>query len=386
MSPDLEWRVDDPSGEQTIAKTTPPRPPRWRGWAIGLAVMLGIGLGVLYRSIPEPDRPAPPATPSPAIVPTPTPTAMPAALYQTIAREAQALATGDQAAFNQILDVQDFERSTELTTGLKAWGTPTAGALYSILDFQRPAEDKAWIEIKQFHIDRYVQETRFYRLRNGQWRRTDFDPSFWSGLVETNETPHFNFIYAIEDYALIEPIATLLEGDYEQVCADLACPMISPACLEAFGRQWCSPFERTLTVTLDLRGRIQPDAVHVTDTDGLIFHLSSPRVTNPIDPADHPHSIRNPIAWLHVMHLAYGTVTFQGSPPPGRNLVIAIFFREYDRLLARTGDPPLVQPADMLRLDTTHLPPLETAWPGPDQTNYGEVYALVNSLIDFIDL
>jgi hypothetical protein len=136
MSPDLEWRVDDPAGEQTIVKTPAPRSPRWRSWAIGLVVMLGIGFGVIYRSIPEPDPPALPPTPSPTIVLTPTPTAMPAALYNTIVREAQALADGDRATFDQVLDIQDFNQYQTLVGKFEAWGKPTDAAFYSILDYR----------------------------------------------------------------------------------------------------------------------------------------------------------------------------------------------------------------------------------------------------------
>lgn len=380
MSPDLEWRVDDPAGEQTIAKMSTPQPPRWRKWVIGVVVMLGIGLGLLYRSIPEPARPVP----TPTIIPSPPPTAMPAALYNTIAREAQALADGDQAAFKQLLDVQDFTRYTELTNTLKPWGTPTDSALYVILDFRLTAQDKAWTKIKQFQVDHYIQEVRFYHLRNGEWRRTDFDPSFWSGSTETNETPHFQYNYFVEDYALIEPIAAVLEADYEQLCSDFDCPTTPMTCMESFGHQWCSAFTRTLTVTLDLRGRIQKDATVVTDTAGLVFDLSSPRLARPLDSADLPHYIRNPITWLEVMHLAYGAATPQEPPPPGRALVIAIFFREFDRLSKRTGDPALDLPADFKHIDIRYLLSLDSIWQEVDASNMPQII-LANAIVEFVD-
>lgn len=406
MSPDLEWRVDDPSGEQTIAKTTPPRPPRWRKWAIGLVVMLGVGLGVIYRSIPEPTPPAP----TPTVIPSPTPTAMPAALYKTIAREAQALATGDRATFKQLLDVQDSTRYTEMTSELKAWGTPTDGALYSILDFRRSAEDKAWIEIKQFHIDHYMQEIRFYHLRDGEWRRTDFDPSFWSGRTETSETPHFRFTYYIEDYDLIEPMATLLEADYEQICTDFACARLPlpegiyppgayepplcafgycsgpEECVKALGKRWCSGFPREITITFKMTAQTeQQNNFDIAPNGDLTLTMASLRYLNQIAPPDLEQSLRNPIAWLHVMRLAYGKVPIGGPPPHGRAEVIAIFFREYDNLLKRTGDKPLTMPEEFSQLDTAHLPLLDSLWSETDAINAEQVYAAGNSVIRFIE-
>lgn len=383
MSPDLEWRVDDPAGEQTIAKTTPSRLPRWRVWAIGLTILLGIGLGIWYRSIPEPARPTP--TPLPTLIITPTPTAMPAALYQTIAREAQALAEGDRAALDRVVDFPNFERYTALMRGLQPWGKPTDSALYSILDFRLTAEDKAWVEVKQFRQDRYIQELRFYRLRNGEWRRTDFDPSFWSGRTETSNTPHFRFTYFIEDYDLVEPLASLLEGDYEQICTDFACPTAPETCVEAFGKQWCSVFPSEITVRYSLNAPLNQDRFNFAENGDPVVTMSSLRLLDQVAPADREQHFRNPIAWLHVMRLAYQTMTFQGPPPQGRALVIIIFFREYNRLLKRTGSDPIEMPAEYTQLATKDLPSLDRIWPEPDDTQEAQSYAIANSVINHIE-
>jgi hypothetical protein len=106
-------------------------------------------------------------------------------------------------------------------------------------------------------MDRFVQEMRFYQLRNGQWRRIDFDPSFWSGQVETAETSHFRFTYFIEDQEMIESLASLLEADYEQICQDFACPAMPETCGEALSRQWCSSFPRPITTTLILTNQAE---------------------------------------------------------------------------------------------------------------------------------
>ena len=381
MSPDLEWRVDDPAGEQVIARTPPPRGPRWRRWAIGLAVMLGIGLGVIYRSIPEPARPAP----TPTVIPAPTPDAMPIALYQTIGREAEALADGDRATFDRILDIQDFIRYRALLDSFAAWGRPTGAALYSILDYRQIAADKAWVTIKQFRVDDYVQETRFYHLRNGQWRRTDFDPSFWSGLTETSDTPHFHFTYYVEDYDLIEPLATLLEADYEQLCTDFACPTAPMTCIEAFGKPWCSSFPREVAIRFNLNAPADQTRFDIAENDELVFILPSPRQPNQLSFAEQQSDLRNPSAWLQVMRLAYGRVDVQGAPPPGQALVIAIFFREYTQVLKRTGGSPLVMPEEFTQLDTANLPPLERLWLQAHTADSTQAYAAAHSVVTYLE-
>lgn len=381
MSPDLEWRVEDPAGEQTIAKTSAPRPPRWRKWVIGLVVTLGVGLGVIYRSIPEPARPAP----TPTVVPSPTPTAMPAALYKTIAREAQALADGDQTAFTQILDVQDFTRYHALIDNFKAWGQPRDAALYSILDFRLTATEKAWVEVKQFRVDRFVQEIRFYHLRNGEWRRTDFDPSFWSGLTETSDTPHFRFTYYIEDYALIEPVASVLEADYEQICTDFHCLTAPMTCVEALGKPWCSSFPREVEFRLNLNAPIDQEQFDIAENGDLIFTLPSLRQLNQLSFIDRQSDLRNPITWLHIMRLAYGRVDLQGPPPQGRALVIAIFFREYDRVLKRSSSEPLEMPEEFKDLDATNLLPLDNLWSEIDDANATQLYAMAYAVVEYIE-
>ncbi|MBI5567845.1 MAG: hypothetical protein HY870_23310, partial [Chloroflexi bacterium] len=69
MSPDIEWRVgEDDRDQETIARVRPPAPPRWHRLALLAVVLLGVGLGVTYASIPEPPRPPPTPTPPPTII------------------------------------------------------------------------------------------------------------------------------------------------------------------------------------------------------------------------------------------------------------------------------------------------------------------------------
>src|SRR5512139_3472080 len=102
MSPDIEWRVGEEADEETIVQITTRKRSRWRKPIALTAAALGIGLGALYVSIPEPPRPF--ATPTP--IATPLPLAPP--LEQTIDRETRALSNGDMRTLMGLLDPDDY--------------------------------------------------------------------------------------------------------------------------------------------------------------------------------------------------------------------------------------------------------------------------------------
>ncbi|MBI5563916.1 MAG: hypothetical protein HY870_03400, partial [Chloroflexi bacterium] len=220
MSPDLEWRVDDSSGNQTIAKTTAPKPPRWRMWAIGLVIVLGVALGMTYQSIPE-SAPHPTPTPLP---PTPTPLSVPAKLYAAIDREAQALADGDIDSYLAMSMPRDASDQGPLRNDLTAWGRPAnRQPYYVIVDYNLRTQTKAWADIRQYRNGRWFRETRFYQREGERWLRSDPDPFFWSDQVEILDTLHFHVIYAVEDRELVRPMISQLEEAYPQVCRNLGC-------------------------------------------------------------------------------------------------------------------------------------------------------------------
>src|SRR5512139_3199027 len=102
MSPDIDWRVGDEADQETIARITTRKTSRWRKPIVLLAAALGVGLGVLYASIPEPPRPI--ALPTP--IATPLPPGPP--LEQTIDREVRALSNGDMQTFIALQDPDDY--------------------------------------------------------------------------------------------------------------------------------------------------------------------------------------------------------------------------------------------------------------------------------------
>jgi len=126
MSPDLEWHVGEESDRETIVKTTPRKPPRWRWPMIAFVVMLGAGLGALYRSIPESPQP----TPLPTSAPLPPPP-----IETVIEQEAHALATGDRAAFLALQDQNDGDWYRAQQAAFQTWGMPPSNvALYTIVE------------------------------------------------------------------------------------------------------------------------------------------------------------------------------------------------------------------------------------------------------------
>lgn len=191
MSPDLEWQVGEESDRETIVKTAPRKPPRWRWLVIAFVVMLGAGLGALYRSIPEPPQPTP--------LPTSTPLPPPPPIGTMIEQEAHALATGDRAAFLALQDQNDGDWYRAQQAAFQTWGTPPSNAaLYTIVESGTLSSGQVWVDLYQWRdADRYFRETRFYRLRDNRWQRVRPSPSFWSGLEwKTERTPSSTPPYA----------------------------------------------------------------------------------------------------------------------------------------------------------------------------------------------
>jgi len=268
MSPDLEWRVDDPSGEQTIAQTTPPRPPRWRGIAIGLVICLGIGLGVVYTSLPESPEPVP----TPTLMPSPAPLAMPVTLYQTITREASALQTGQSSELIDLLDAEDqqYQPYQSGSGNFRRWGTPRTGSLFTVGDFGFLDNERAWVDVSQYREGRIFHEMRFYRLRNDQWKRTEPDAALWIGQPGYVATVHFRIQYWPFDQQVVPGLAARLEHDYEQLCTDLECDISPRQCVTALDQEWCSSFTTSPTLTLLLRGYDSPQMT-IGDTGQYAF-------------------------------------------------------------------------------------------------------------------
>jgi hypothetical protein len=363
--PDIHWHIGDGADQETIAKATSARRSQ-RSWiAILIVVILGAGLGALYRSIPEPaPRPTSPAQPTPR--PTPTYPAVPAKLYASIDREAQALADGDVETVIALHTPQDTQMTEWQRNNLKAWGRPTDDRpLYTIIDFNLRSQTKAWADIRQFRNGRSFRETRFYVWSEDRWLRSEPDPFFWSEQSETLDAPHFHVIYFIEDRDLVQPVINQLERARDKLCVDLGCD------------------GAPLTYSLRLNSSVT-SGWPISD-DGREIRFASPRLMGVYEDAvplgNEGLNLIWTLAWTTVLQRTYGqpsVVDDRANNP----LLWAI-----SRWAAmRAADRPDIEWLSEVKVDLKKRPlPLETLWDNVSQSNYQAIYGLAYATVHFIE-
>ena len=220
MSPDIEWHVGEDGEQETIVKTPQRKPPRWRALAIVVAVGLGVALGVVYRSIPEP---APRPIAPPTLIAAPLPSAPP--LAPTIDREARALSSGDMRTFIGLLDPDDYRWRQDQISSFTPWGAPPSDSeFYRILASARPDAQHAWADVVQARDGKFFRETRFYRLRDGAWVRTQpvSDPAWWGG-ENTITTRYFLITHAAADNEPARLLADYLSRQSRETCRTFSC-------------------------------------------------------------------------------------------------------------------------------------------------------------------
>ena len=362
--PDIEWQVQDETGEQTLIKTAQ-RSNRWRVGLIAVMIVLGIGLGAAYVRIQEP---APRPTPTPTLRPTPVPTLAPPPLIETIDRESFALARGDRSAFMAVQDLSNGEWYRTQQKNFEAWGAPAGGSKpYTLLDSGTLPNGSAYAEVYQYRDNRYFRETRFYRVVGGVWLRTEPDLSFWSSERELNSV-HFQAVFANEDQELARYVLFRFEDAYEKLCGDLNCPR-QRQCIEGLidNLVGCSSFPRVLTLTLVLSPTVA-QARWLTDHGVQTITLPSPRISglynrwwsenDPILRTAY-HSLITPIA-----QLASGNFERWQSDLGGNWFLEAITAWELYRVetIAAQVQPELAQAFYSDLLNSLILIPLDTTW------------------------
>ncbi|HTP08529.1 MAG TPA: hypothetical protein VMP08_09780 [Anaerolineae bacterium] len=281
MSPDIEWRVGEGADQETIARTSTTRRSRFNRWVVIGAVGLGVGLGVLYRSIPEP----PPQRIDPAPIPTviaaplaPRPT--PESLDAAIERDAKSLASMDiqnGVAFNPALarlPQVNADWYAALQNAFSGWGSPDHQPLYTVFESGTLPSGVRWVTLGQLRHGNLYRQTRFYRLENDHWIWTLPDLSFWSGktaVVTTGDAGTVGPItigHPIEDAPVVGAVFDRFARVYQTLCDSLNCP---------------SPIARTglstpgLTLSLTIQPTLMQPAVQ--DRLGtLLIDLPSPNV------------------------------------------------------------------------------------------------------------
>ena len=261
MRPDLEWQAGEDAELETLVKTSPRPPSRWRIPAIIIAVSLGVVLGVAYRSIPEPPRP----TPIVIAEPNATPRPLEPQVINTIDRESLALADGDLATFMTLQDTSDAAWRQAQLGFFRSWGNPLNEPLYTIVDSGTLSANRLWAEVIQFRAGQYFQQTRFYQLKDQRWQRIApvTDAAFW-GEERSAETPHFVLTFRAQDAHLAADLARRYEAVYGRTCSDFQCS--EPGVV---------PTDRKLQIVL------QPaDVVPLVKlkNDQLLYTLPSPRL------------------------------------------------------------------------------------------------------------
>jgi hypothetical protein len=365
MGPDIQWRVGESAGQETIVKATPPRRSR-RGWiAILIVVLLGVGLGIAYRAIPEP-APRPTPLPSPTPRSTSTYPAIPAKLYATIDREAQALADGDVQAYLALHVYEDPFWTQQFTSTFRAWQRPANDQpLYSIVDFNQRTATLASVDIRQFRNGRSFRETRFYVWEKDRWLRREVDPFFWSGRTEIIDTPHFHVIYFVEDRDFIQPVIDQLEQARDKLCVDLGC--------DATPLTYTLRFTSYSTREWSISG------------NGREIRFASPRVIgvyedgNPL--GDERLNLIWTLAWTTGVQRAYGQLSVT-EDRAGNLLLWAVSRWATMRAIER----PDIESLPKLKASLIKWPlPLEMLWNGPTERYDPAIYDLAYATIYFIE-
>jgi hypothetical protein len=345
MSPDIHWHVGEDAEQETITTATSPRRSR-RSWiAVIIVVILGASLGVVYRSIPEP-APRPTPTPVPTIPPTPTHPALPAKLFNTVDREAQALADGDFDSYATMQRPHSTLGGSSQSTGpciqcddVLAWGRPSDGRpLYTIVDFNLHTQTQAWANIRQFRDGRWFLQTRFYQFnpQEDRWLRSEAAPIF----SETLDTPHFHAIYFVEDRDYTQSFVQALEEAYPQVCRNLGCTEAATG----------------LTYTLNLNGTSESGLRLSEDARELTF--PSPRIVGVFEDKFFDNSYLPWSITVAAVQRAYYDAATQWNGDADGHIVFNAIIRW---ALQQRGEPNAF-PTIAADLDVQKLVPLKNLW------------------------
>jgi hypothetical protein len=288
MSPDIEWQVGENAEQETIARTTPThRSPR-RRWIVISAIGLGVVLGLLYRSIPEPPPKPIGSAPIPTVIASPSRSVLrptPQSLDAAIERDALRLASSAGEGTHLIAFTAAGDKFADWYAALQnafgRWGTSPAQALYTV-SVSGTLPGGAWVTLGQYRHGAVYQATRFYRLENDRWVWSLPDRGFWSGATSVITTraagPPGPIIlqYPIEDAPLISPVVDRFSSVYQNLCASLKCPTPNDR----------SPLQTLgLTVSLTIKPMFIQPAVR-TSGNTVQIDLPSPNVVGVYDDAN----------------------------------------------------------------------------------------------------
>ena len=316
------------------------------------AIGLGVGLGLLYRSIQEPPlQPIEPA-PDPTVIESPpSPLSTPESFDAAVKRDAQYLASmGIQngVAFDPALArlpqvYANWYAALQNVYG--GWGSPPFQRLYGVLERGTLSDGVSWEKMVQFRRGDLYRFTRFYRWENDRWNWVLPDSSFWKGMTVKLSTSDSGTIgpitieHPIEDVAVIGPVFDRYTHAYQNLCESLKCPPpVDPE------RLWTPG----LTLSITIRPMIMQPVVHERSGTVLI-DLPSPRVVGYYDDANTPGDPYVAMAYATliepVVRLASGDYARWETDDGGELFLQAIVVWERTRLGEELQLLPLFFPA-----------------------------------------
>ena len=165
---------------------------------LGLGVLIGavISIGVIY-ALAQRNRAAARAD-----------------LQAIITVEANALAAGDEEIFLAFQDDSDAAWQNLQKTQMDQLRRSAISVTLTLDDFVLTG-DVAWATVRYQQDNVDYQRVQFYRLVDGQWKRTAPDTAYW-GEEKTLETPHLRFTYREKDEALIKALSSVAEDFYSR--------------------------------------------------------------------------------------------------------------------------------------------------------------------------
>ncbi len=298
MSPDIEWHIGDDNDQETIARVGSPAPPRWHRLALLVVVILGVGLGVTYASIPEPPKPPSTPTPRPTVKVVPPPTLPPVlsassddnSLAAAIERDALALANRageENFDLDLALDNSAAEAYAEWYYALLTAGGNWGREMYTIEQSGTLRNGLVWVDVRQFRRSNFFRQTRFYRQIDGLWKMVLPERGLWNGELAITDisSPYLplQVVAPNEDTPYLNAVIQRFERTWTELCTQLDCPLRYTPHL---------PWPQAITLTLVIRPG--PWRVYSAndDADTLMVQLPSPRVTGVYD---YPGNTGDPI-------------------------------------------------------------------------------------------
>lgn len=295
-------------------------------------------------------------------------------LQAVISAEARALATGDEEIFLSLQD--DSEAWQEIQRyELEAREITNAPTELSLDNFVL-LNEIAWATVGFEQSGTPYQRMQFYRLVNGQWRRTAPDLSFW-GEEKSLETRNIRFVYRARDEALVQKLSQVAEDVYSRTALEF--------------NVGASP---RLTFYIDPEP--QPNSPLITAGE---VHLASPQLTGIRNDGELPIEFSQKAAYSIILRLALeksGIKIGSRVPEPtiGPNWVVmqGVVYWQLDRLLPDNTTVPGLRARLHEASSRNELMPLSSLWP---PYSYGslrrtalalaEAHSMVSFLADTTD-